>query len=192
MATVSKGALRQFKLKSARLKRAVPTLDLRRKQLNREILVWEDELLKLEKRFEGIEKGMSENPHPEIEEIVVVDDVRMIQVNIAGVILDEVEAVTFKPILYSFFSTQPSFDYFVGLRREFLEVKELLEAKRNALAILLEELSITTQRINLFEKRLIPMYEEEIRYIKGRLEDNERTTVMVAKIAQREMSSDAA
>jgi V/A-type H+/Na+-transporting ATPase subunit D len=192
VATVSKGALRQFKLKSARLKRAVPTLDLRRKQLNREILVWEEELLELEKRFETLEKGVAENPHAEIEGIVVIDEVKTTQANIAGVILDEVEAVTFKPAPYSFFSTPPSFDYFVRLRREFLEVKELLEAKRNALAVLIEELLVTTQRINLFEKRLIPMYEEEIGYIKGRLEDNERTTVMVAKIAQREMSEGAA
>ena len=130
MATVSKGALRQFKLKSARLKRAVPTLDLRRKQLNREILVWEEELLELGKKvLRGIEKGMSENPHSEINEIVIVEDVRMIQVNIAGVMLDQVEAVIFKQTLYSFFSTQPSFDYFVALRREFLEVKGVVRSK---------------------------------------------------------------
>jgi V/A-type H+-transporting ATPase subunit D len=52
------------------------------------------------------------------------------------------------------------------------------------LARLADELSVTTQRINLFEKRLMPQYDESIRYIKGRLEDNERSQVMVAKIAQ--------
>jgi len=189
MATVSKGALRHSKLKSARLKRAVPTLDLRRKQLNREILVWEEELLELEKRFETLESGVGENPHLEIEELVVIDEIRKIQTNVAGVMLDEIESVIFKAISYSLFSTSPSFDHFIELRREFLEVEAFLIAKREALEILLEELAITTQRINLFEKRLIPTYEDEIRYIKGRLEDNERTTVMVAKIAQREMNS---
>jgi V/A-type H+-transporting ATPase subunit D len=83
--------------------------------------------------------------------------------------------------------TPPSFDLFVNLRKELLEAIEKYAAMKKGLELLGEELSVTTQRINLFEKRLIPMYKGEIRYIKGRLEDNERATVMVAKIAQAEM-----
>ncbi len=186
MTTVSKGALRTAKLKAGRLMRAVPTLDLRRKQLNREILTWEEEVERAAQSAQELERRFGENPHAVIEKIVSVEGVETKTTNVAGVLLEEVERVRFAPIRFSLISTPPSFDLFVSLRRELLEEQERLAYKRRALEILLEELMVTTQRINLFEKRLIPQYEGEIRYIKGRLEDNERASVMVAKIAQRE------
>lgn len=184
MPTVSKGAMRLFKIRTERLLRAVPTLDLRRKQLNHEITIWEEDLAKLAHRLEEIEERMRENPHKEVEKIVEVDRVAIVQINIAGVMLEDVKSVDFRQMAYSLFSTPCSIDVFVALRREMLDVAERLKKKREALNILAEELEVTTQRINLFEKRLIPNYQEQIRYIRGRLEDGERASVMVAKIAQ--------
>ncbi len=190
MATVSKGQVRTYKQRTERLLRAVPTLDLRRKQLNREILVWEEELEEIKRRYEELKKSIEQNPHPEIDVIVQIGDIKTEQVNIAGVMLDVVEEVEFKKINYSLFISPPSFDIFVMLKKDLLETEAKLEAKQKALDALLEELEITTQRINLFEKRLIPEYQGLIRYIKGRLEDNERSSVMIAKIAQAEMLAD--
>jgi len=190
MTTVSKGSLRINKQKVERLSRAVPTLDLRRKQLNRELLVWEGELQEVETRFNELSKEMDKNPHPDIDAIVEIDRVEMKVVNIAGVLLEDVERVEFKQINFSIFTTPPSFDVLLNLKKDVLETGARLDAKRKALAVLIEELEITTQRINLFEKRLIPEFRDEIRYIKGRLEDNERASVMIAKIAQAEMLSE--
>ena len=187
MATVSKGQVRLYKQRADRLLRAVPTLDLRRKQLNREILVWEEELDEIKRRYESLLESIKPNPHPEIDVMVQIDSVVTESVNIAGVMLDVVDSVKFEEIHYSLFITLPSFDIFVMLRKDLLETEVKLDAKQKALDALLEELEITTQRINLFEKRLIPEYQDLIRYIKGRLEDNERSSVMIAKIAQAEM-----
>ncbi|MBT3181529.1 MAG: hypothetical protein HN337_03355 [Deltaproteobacteria bacterium] len=190
MATVSKGQVRTYKQRTERLLRAVPTLDLRRKQLNREILVWEEELEEIKRRYEILLESVKSNPHPEVDVMVQVRNVSTKEVNIAGVMLDVVDSVEFEDINYSLFITPPSFDIFVMLKRDLLETEARLEAKQKALDALLEELEITTQRINLFEKRLIPEYQDLIRYIKGRLEDNERSSVMIAKIAQAGMLAD--
>ncbi len=186
MPTVSKGQVRILKLRVDKLSRAVPTLDLRRKQLNREILNWEEELEELIARVEGLDRRMAQSPYPEIERIVTVDRVETEEVNIAGVMLTVVDVVHFHPVRYSLFATPPSFDAFTALSRELIEAREQLRYKERALEILNEELIVTTQRINLFEKRLIPDAQADIRYIRGRLEDGERSSVIVAKIAQAE------
>lgn len=191
MPTVSKGALRENKIKSGKLLKAVPTLDLRRKQLTREMLRWEENIRELEIKKVGIESKMNQCPHGEVEKIVSVKGVETRPINIAGVMLEEVGSVEFDIAPYSFFASAPSVDLFVKVREELLEVSKTIEAMKRSFDILLDELSVTTQRINLFEKRLIPEYEEQIRYIRGRLEDLERSSVMVAKIAQKEMLQQA-
>ncbi len=187
MATVSKGALRLYKQKSGKLAKAVPTLDLRRKQLTREMLAWEERIRELEAKRDGLAARMDQCPHAEVSAIVSVAGIEKKQVNIAGILLEEVDGVEFKLLPYSLFASAPSLDLFVELRKEQLKADETLTQMKRSLDVLLEELSITTQRINLFEKRLIPEYDSQIRYIKGRLEDLERSNVMVAKIAQREI-----
>lgn len=187
MPSVSKGALRIFKLKSAKLLKAVPTLDLRRKQLTREMLKWEERIRELEKRRDGLRAQMEQCPHAEVANIVFLGDVEMKALNVAGVMLDEVSSVDFDVKPFSLFASSPSLDIFVKLKKDLLEADKALEVMKLSLVILLDELSVTTQRINLFEKRLIPEYDEQIRYIKGRLEDLERSNVMVAKIAQKEI-----
>ncbi len=187
MPNVSKGAHRFYKMRTERLYRAVPTLDLRRKQLSRELLAWEEAIEALARRREALTLRMRENPHPEVERIVSVERIDTAEMNIAGVALKKVRDVAYRIEAYSFLMTQPSFDFFVELKKEVLKADAELDVMKRSLAVLVEELTITTQRINLFEKRLIPQYVEQMRYIRGRLEDNERASVMVAKIAQREM-----
>jgi V/A-type H+-transporting ATPase subunit D len=191
MPSVSKGSLRIYKMKSAKLSLAVPTLDLRRKQLTREMLKWEERIRELERQRNDVAARMEQCPHPEVERIVSVEEVKTSPLNVAGVMLDEVSGVEFSVAPMSFFASAPSIDVFVEVKKEMLEVEATLEVMRRSLEILLDELAVTTQRINLFEKRLIPQYDEQIRYIRGRLEDLERSNVMVAKIAQREILQQA-
>lgn len=187
MIRVSKGELRTFKQRLVRLERAVPTLDLRRRQLNVEIKTWEARLLEQEKMVEDLKQKISKNPHLEISYLVSIEEASTELINIAGVILSILQEVRFKDFKWSKFATFPSFDHFVKLQKDLLTEQRRLEFYRKAIDRLEDELSITTQRINLFEKRMIPQSVEGIRYIKGRLEDNERANVMVAKIAQKKI-----
>ena len=184
MTQVSKGALRANRLKVARLNKAVPTLDLRRKQLTREMMSWDERMRRMRIERDELAAKMEANPHPEIEKLVSIVSVEIVDINIAGVILKELKSAKFVVAPYSLIMTPPSFDYFAMLRSKHLESLERLRIMEESFERLSDELAVTTQRINLFEKRLIPQCEEGIRYIRGRLEDNERSTVMVAKIAQ--------
>lgn len=184
MTQVSKGALRANRLKVARLNKAVPTLDLRRKQLTREMMSWDERMRRMRIERDELAAKMEANPHPEIEKLVSIGSVEIVDINIAGVILKELKSAKFVVAPYSLIMTPPSFDYFTMLRSKYLESLERLRIMEESFERLSDELAVTTQRINLFEKRLIPQCEEGIRYIRGRLEDNERSTVMVAKIAQ--------
>ncbi len=184
MTQVSKGALRANRLKVARLNKAVPTLDLRRKQLTREMMSWDERMRRMRIERDELAAKMEANPHPEIEKLVSIVSVEIVDINIAGVILKELKSVKFAVAPYSLIMTPPSFDYFAMLRSKHLESLERLRIMEESFERLSDELAVTTQRINLFEKRLIPQCEDGIRYIRGRLEDNERSTVMVAKIAQ--------
>jgi V/A-type H+-transporting ATPase subunit D len=65
----------------------------------------------------------------------------------------------------------------VSLREE---VKVLMRKE----ALLREELRTTTQRVNLFEKKLIPELKENIRKIKIFLGDEETAAVGRAKLAK--------
>ncbi|MFH1830145.1 MAG: V-type ATP synthase subunit D [Pseudomonadota bacterium] len=188
---VSKGALRFCKMRSQKLAHAVPTLDLRRKQLTRETINWEEKIRELEAHRDILASKMQRSPHPEVEKIVLVSEIKTLPLNIAGVLLEELEEVRFDIAPYSFFASSPSLDIFVSLKKELLKVEKGIEVMTRSLDVLLDELAVTTQRINLFEKRLIPRYDEQIRYIRGRLEDNERTNVMIAKIAQKEILQQA-
>ncbi|MBN1282363.1 MAG: hypothetical protein JXA24_01145 [Proteobacteria bacterium] len=184
MPQVSKGALRTNKMRVARLAKAVPTLDLRRKQLTMEMLSWEERILGMRSNRDALAEGMRACPHPEVERLVSVAAVETSDMNVAGVMLKSLREVRFSVLPYSMLMTPPSFDHFVALRSSLLRAEEELKIMEESFARLSDELAITTQRINLFEKRMIPQCQESIRYIRGRLEDNERASVMVAKIAQ--------
>jgi len=190
MPSVSKGEMRFYKLRAARLVRAVPTLDLRRKQLNREILDWEESLEKTKEEYLSLKSFMDKNPHPEVRKKVIVKTIHKENINVAGIALQQVVSVDFDDIEYFLAATPPSFDIFIDVQKKMLGAEAKMNMMEDALRILREELLITTQRINLFEKRLIPEYQEQIRYIRGRLEDNERAQVIVAKIAQAAMQSE--
>ncbi len=188
---VSKGTLRYCKMQSQKLASAVPTLDLRRKQLTREMIIWEEKMGELKAHRDMLVSKMRQCPHPEVEKIVSVSLVKTTPLNIAGVLLEKVEDVEFALAPYSFFASSPSIDLFISLKKEVLKEEKTLDVMQRSLDMLLDELAVTTQRINLFEKRLIPKYDDQIRYIRGRLEDNERTSVMIAKIAQKEILQQA-
>ena len=184
MTQVSKGGLREFKIKSARLARAVPTLDLRRRQLTMELLAWEERLAEAKAERDALAACMETCPHPEIERIVSLEGVKTKEVSIAGVMLLELDTARISVKTYSLLMTPPSFDAFVEMKSRLIEETERVRIMERSLDLLSEELAVTTQRINLFEKRLIPRFQEGIRYIRGRLEDSERSSVIVAKIAQ--------
>lgn len=114
----------------------------------------------------------------EIQEVVTQTD------NIAGVDVPEFREVVFKERSYSLFATPAWLDTAVLVMRRLVALREELRLLLQKEALIREELHITTQRCNLFEKKLIPELKENIRKIKIFLGDEETAAVGRAKLAK--------
>lgn len=123
-------------------------------------------------------------PTVEIEDYLHIEQVRTKKDNIAGVEVPEFDEVVYKEALYSLFATPPWLDKAVAVLRRLVALREELRVLLTKDALLREELRTTTQRVNLFEKKLIPELRENIRKIKIFLGDEETAAVGRAKLAK--------
>jgi V/A-type H+/Na+-transporting ATPase subunit D len=123
-------------------------------------------------------------PSVEIEDYLQIEEVRTKKDNIAGVEVPEFDEVVYKDFLYSLFATPAWLDKAVAVLRRLVALREELKVLLTKEALLKEELRTTTQRVNLFEKKLIPELRENIRKIKIFLGDEETAAVGRAKLAK--------
>ena len=123
-------------------------------------------------------------PTVEIEDYLQIEEVRTKKDNIAGVEVPEFDEVVYKDVLYSLFATPPWLDKAVAALRRLVALREELRVLLEKNTLLREELRTTTQRVNLFEKKLIPELRENIRKIKIFLGDDETAAVGRAKLAK--------
>jgi V/A-type H+-transporting ATPase subunit D len=127
-------------------------------------------------------------PTVEIEDYLEIDQVRTTKDNIAGVEVPEFEGVVYKDFVYSLFATPAWLDKAVDALRRLVALREELRVLLEKEALLREELRTTTQRVNLFEKKLIPELRENIRKIKIFLGDEETAAVGRAKLAKAKLA----
>ncbi len=120
----------------------------------------------------------------DVEDFVQIDRVETGTDNIAGVEVPEFLSVVFRPNPYSLFATPSWLDRAVEALQRILSLREELRVLRRKEALIREELRITTQRCNLFEKKLIPELKENIRKIRIFLGDQETAAVGRAKLAK--------
>jgi len=123
-------------------------------------------------------------PSVDIEDYLRIEEVRTKKDNIAGVEVPEFDQVVYKDFFYSLFATPAWLDKAVDALRRLVAVREELQVLLEKDKLLREELRTTTQRVNLFEKKLIPELRENIRKIKIFLGDEETAAVGRAKLAK--------
>jgi V/A-type H+-transporting ATPase subunit D len=133
--------------------------------------------------------GLLSEPTVDVEDLVEVDEVRVQRDNVAGVSTPEFLEVVFKDKPYSLFTTPGWLDMVLDALRRLISIREELKVLKEKDRLLREELRTTTQRVNLFEKRLIPELKENIRRIKIFLGDQETASVGWAKIAKSKLAA---
>ncbi|MBU4254434.1 MAG: V-type ATP synthase subunit D [Acidobacteria bacterium] len=112
--------------------------------------------------------------------------------NIAGVKIPRMEMVIFPKALYSLFSTPPWVDSAVDDLRKLNRRRERAALIRIEINLIKKELTKIIQRINLFEKVMIPKAKEAIRTISIYLADEQTAGVGRAKIAKAKQREKAA
>ena len=125
-----------------------------------------------------------DDPIVDYSDLTHIDRVETLMDNVAGVSTPEFQAVYFKEAAYSLFATPPWLEDVVEVLKQLVQAREELKVLLEKERLLKEELRTTSQRVNLFEKRLIPELKENIRRIKIFLGDQETASTGWAKMAK--------
>lgn len=169
----------------------VPALDLKRKQLlaarataEQTLKQQQHALLQIEQQVRA-ELSMLPNFQGRVDQLVSIQSIEIEQVNLVGIHLPELKSLKVVLEPYSCLGTDHWLDHLANLLQSqvTLQVQQQLIHKR--LECLNKGLQKTTQRLNLFDKVLIPQARQNIRKIQIALADAERAGVVRAKIAKR-------
>ena len=104
--------------------------------------------------------------------------------NIAGVDIPVFEKAIFTEKEHDFITTPLWVDYGIEAVKKVMTLNARTEVLKKQDEIIREELRITTQRVNLFEKVKIPQTRENIRRIQIYLGDMQTAAVVRGKIAK--------
>lgn len=125
------------------------------------------------------------------ESIVLESDIKNVMSVKVPVFKFSRESQETKDISYGFFNTNSELDSsIVGLKRVLLELLELAEVEKST-QLMADEIQKTRRRVNALEYRTIPDLKETIKFIRMKLDENERgalTRLMKVKnmIAERQ------
>lgn len=169
-------------------RRVLPSLDMKRQQLTVELRKSERLMRKQEDELQVHFKRSTEQlPMMALEEITLEDLLRVEEItvgeeNLVGVRVPVLEAIRFDVRSYSMLSKPHWVDEAVDRLREAVELKAQVRVARLRVKRLEKAVRRITQRVNLFEKILIPRTEEDIRKIQIYLGEAERAAVIRSKM----------
>lgn len=172
-----------------RFQRYLPTLQLKKQQLQMEMRKLDLEIFN-KRQEEQLERDQLASwvrlysEKIDLSEYVSISRLKTSRGNIAGVnipILDELEFNEKTPDL---FETDPWMDEGVRVLKQLMRLRVERQVMEEQHRLLGEELRTTTQRVNLFEKVKIPEAKENIRVIRIFMGDQQTAAVARSKIAK--------
>lgn len=190
---LTKGELKRQRDALRQYVRYLPTLQLKKQQLQMEILHWntllEEKTRLYQSKRQAAESwaGLLIEAPAELKAWMTPSGFEEGVRNIAGVNVPVLQGIRFADVAYDLFSTPAWVDQALDLLRELSGIDAERAAVRRAIGILKAELRITTQRVNLFEKVKIPEAEGSIRRIKIYIGDQMANAVGRSKIAKRKI-----
>lgn len=190
---LTKGELKKQRDALKQFKRYLPTLQLKKQQLQLEILqqntILQDIKQTLIKKRQAIHSwaGLLAETQVELKLFLSPEKIITHIKNIAGVDILVFERLEFSEKSYDLFLMPLWLDAAIIALREVIVLNKEILARQEGVNILRQELRITTQRVNLFEKVKIPLAEENIRLIKIYIGDQMANAVGRSKIAKRKI-----
>ena len=195
---LTKNELKKQKDNLKQFQRYLPTLQLKKQQLQSVIMGIRQELERKEaERIQMIgdlddwvavfaENEIFEEDK-KIENLVQPDKVIVKEDNIAGVKIPAFEELTFKDINYDVDDYPLWVDTATLKLREIARLDAIVSTLRKQTELLEAELRTTSQRVNLFEKVKIPEAKENIRVIQVYLGDQQTAAVVRGKISKKKL-----
>jgi V/A-type H+-transporting ATPase subunit D len=195
---LTKNELKKQKDNLKQFQRYLPTLQLKKQQLQSVIMKIRQELEQKEaERIQMIGDlddwvaVFAENEifdeDKKLDNLVQPDKVIVKNENIAGVTIPGFEELTFKDINYDVDDYPLWVDTAVFKLREIARLDAIVSTLRKQTQLLEAELRTTSQRVNLFEKVKIPEAKENIRVIQVYLGDQQTAAVVRGKISKKKL-----
>ena len=192
---LTKNELKAQKDALKRFERYLPTLQLKKQQLQTVIMKVASEVEQKEKERQKAIGGLDDwvavfaenklfDEKSKIEHLVIPDSVICSTDNVAGVNIPVFKELTFKDISYDVADYPLWVDEALVRMRDIARLDMLVETLKKQEELLGRELRFTSQRVNLFEKVKIPEAKENIRVIGIYLGDQQTSAVVRGKIAK--------
>jgi V/A-type H+-transporting ATPase subunit D len=193
MATVAinKSSLATERTQLRLFQRFLPSLDLKRQQLLTEHKQAQRQLMEAENEINELTQSLTGLMEPlgayeiDLSGLVTIESVVIEEENIVGARLPVAREVKFKTAPYSMLAKPFWVDFFVEYMQRMCTMRVHLQIRRERVSRLKQQVRRITQRVNLFDKVLIPRAQENIKRIQIGLSEQERTAVVRSKIAKR-------
>jgi len=172
-----------------RYHRFLPTLELKKEQLQREVRRVETALREHAAQEEALLDRLRPwvkllSSLPELGAYVRIEALDQETANIAGVTVPVLTGVRFARPDIDYFATPAWLEDAIAALSELTSIRAEQRVLHRRKELLGEELRMTAQRVNLFEKVMIPRAEENMRIIRIALGDAQTAAVARAKLAK--------
>jgi len=195
---LNKASLARESAHLAEYKRFLPSLELKRLQIVAERAKAKDAVKKLDdaytRRFREIthQLPMISNDNVPLDDMVTIKRIEIGEQNLSGTRLPRLDHVEMETKPYSLLTRPHWVDPTFEAIRELVKLSIERRIAHERIDRLVEAEAVISRRVNLFEKRLIPQAEKNIRKIRMALADAERDAVVRAKISKRKTAARAA
>lgn len=195
--SLSKSSLTKETRQLQSFERFLPALDLKRKQLMAERAKAIEARAETERAIAALREAvhaelpMLANREIDLSGLVRLRGVQVGEENLMGVRLPTLLGVDLEHKDYGCLVRPHWVDALVERLSRMLELRALLALQERRVALLETAVRKVTQRVNLFEKVLIPRTRSNIARIRIYLSDAERAAVVRSKIAKRKHQSEA-
>ena len=197
---LTKTALKKERDNLKQYQRFLPTLQLKKQQLQMEMRSCQERIDRIAQREAESKQQLAswlvlfgaEKEAFRAADLVKVDHVETDIMNIAGVEVPRFQRVVFQNAPYDLYMEDLWIDDAVNALRRIIELRMERDVIRKQYELIQSELRVTTQRVNLFEKVKIPECRENIRRIGIYLGDMDTSAVVRSKIAKSKLQETVA
>jgi V/A-type H+-transporting ATPase subunit D len=174
----------------SRYQRFLPMLQLKKQQLQAEIQAVDTLLDARQAAFDSAMEGLSKwsalfSEPVDLSSLLTLDGIETETGNIAGVRIPIFKSILVTRSPLDLFTTPTWLDDAQDALCSLMELRAEIDVLNDQRRLIGEELRTTSQRVNLFEKVKIPECQENIRFIKIFLGDEQTAAVARGKLAKK-------
>ena len=190
---LTKGELKKQRDSLEQFRHYLPTLQLKKQQLQMKIAEAQKEddgkqvSLEEEELYLSQWAGLFADSGVDLLELIKPARVLVEMANIAGANVPVLKEITFPEMDYDFYATPFWYESGILNTRDLVTLLIELRVINKRIEILSHELRVTTQRVNLFEKVKIPECRDNIRTIRIYLGDQQAIAVGISKVAKKKI-----